>query len=80
MPPTVTFDENATEFILECFEKDVDTDGYIVEADTKERVVTPEGREIKAEDLAITAEGSELFIEDNFASIVDYVERKHEKE
>jgi len=80
MPPIVTFDENATEFILECFEKDVDTDGYIVEADTRERVVTPEGREIKADDLAITAEGSELFIEDNFASIVDYVERKHERE
>ena len=76
MSPDVTFDDEAVDFVLDCFDKVVDTDGYIVEGDSGERVLTPDGREIRAENLAITAEGSELFIDDNFASITEFVERK----
>lgn len=79
MTPDVTFAEDATDFILECFDKEVDSEGYIVEADTGERVLQPSGREIKADELAITAEGSEIFIDDNFTSIIEYVESQQDQ-
>jgi len=76
MSPQLTFTEDATEFILEGFGKTVDEEGFIIEQESGERVLTPAGEEIEADDLGGIANGSEIFVEDNFASVVDYVEKK----
>lgn len=72
----VTFEKDAVDHVLASFDKTVDEDGYIVDEDSGERVRTPEGENLKAEELAIVAHGSDLFIDDNFASIVEHVERQ----
>lgn len=76
MSPSVTFDDSAVEFILSEFDKSVDEEGYIIESETGERVLTPNGEEITAEEFGGIAEGSEIFIEDNFVSILDHVKRR----
>lgn len=78
MSATLTFDESATDFILEVFDKAVDEEGYIVDAETGERVTTPDGHEIKASEFAGIEKGSELFIDDNFVSLVEHVKRRSE--
>lgn len=77
MSTTLTFDESAAEFVLESFGREVDEEGYVVNPETGNRETTPEGKEIKVEHLAGVEQGSELFIEDNFASLVEHVKRRH---
>jgi hypothetical protein len=72
----VTFEKDAVDHVLASFDKTVDENGYVVDGDTGERVQTPSGEELEAEELAIVAHGSELFIDDNFASLVEHVERQ----
>lgn len=76
----ITFTEGAIEPVLEAFGKRIDTDGYIIESDTGERVLTPENNEIKADNLAVLAEGSDVFIEDNFVSLVNYYHDNDEED
>ena len=73
----IIFDRSSIYFILKAFGKTVDDEGYIVE-DTKEqeRVLTPEGDELRKEDLGVIASGSEIFIKNNFASLVNYVKER----
>lgn len=76
MSPDLTFDESAVEYILEEFDKDIDEEGFIVEADSRERVLTPGGEEVPVSEFGGIAKGSEIFVEDNFASLIDYVKRQ----
>lgn len=71
--PTLTFEDSSVDYILEMFDKTVDDAGYIVEQDTGERVLTPEGEEITVDELGIIADGSEMFIKDNYVSLLQYV-------
>lgn len=63
------------ETVLAEFDKAIDDEGFVVEEDTGERVLTPRGEEITVSDLAGIARGSEVFVDDNFVSILEYVER-----
>lgn len=76
MSPEITFDESGREFVLDAFDKAVDDDGYIIEADDGTRVLTYDGKPLKEEELGLIAEGSDIFVEDNFASIVDFVTQR----
>lgn len=76
MSPDLTFDESAIEYILEEFDKDVDDQGFIIEAESGERVLTPEGEEVPVSEFGGIAKGSEVFVEDNFASLINYVKRQ----
>ena len=72
----IIFDRNSIDFILKAFDKTVDDKGYIVEdTEEQERVLTPEGDEIRKDDLGVIVPGSEIFIENNFASLFNYVKK-----
>lgn len=73
MAPQITFDKSATELVLKQFDKTVDEEGYIIEdSENGDRVLTPEGEEIKKSELAGVAEGSQVFVEDNFVSLINF--------
>lgn len=72
----LTFEEDTKEEILKVFDKKVDEQGYIVESEDEDRVLTTEGEELKADNLGVIAKGSEIFVSDNFASLVDFVTRR----
>lgn len=76
MSPDIVFEDSRLEYLLELFDKEVDEEGFIVEAGSGERVISRSGKEIKKGDLGVIAHGSEVFIEDNFTEIVDYLSDK----
>lgn len=78
MEAKLTFDESATEFVLESFGKAVDDDGYVIDAETGERVTTPDGEHIEADEFAGVEKGSTLYLDDGFTTIVDHVKRQKE--
>lgn len=70
----MTFKQGATKHLVECFGKTVDPQGYVVDEETGERVQY-RGEDVKAEDLAMVEHGSDIFVDDGFASLVDHIER-----
>lgn len=71
----ITFDSSLKKEILSVFDKDVDKDGYIIEKATGDRVITPEGDEIKLEEFAGISKGSEVFIKSDITSLIKYSKR-----
>jgi hypothetical protein len=80
MSPEIFFDDSALGFVLEAFGNTVDDEGYIIKEDTGERVRTREGNPVRPEDLGGIAEGSEIYVEDNYVSVLEYVKDKHRRE
>jgi hypothetical protein len=78
MSEDITFDDSAVEFVLDAFGNTVDEEGYIVKKDTGKRVLTPEGNPLSPADLGGIAKGSEIYIEDNYVSVLEYVKSKQE--
>lgn len=76
MSTEIAFNESASKAILEQFDKTVDDSGYVVEEDTGNRVLTPDGEELPLKQFAGIAKGSEIFIEDNFVSLINHVNRR----
>lgn len=68
---SIKFDASAKDFILDTFDKTTDSEGYIVEKDNPiQRVLTPDGEEIKREELASIRKGSERYIKSDLPSLI----------
>ena len=50
IPPTITFDKDAINEILYCFDKSIDNEGYVTD-ENNHRVLAMDGKEIKADDI-----------------------------
>lgn len=77
----IVFDKSATNFILDLFNKTVNEDKEIVEKDRPDVKVLsfPEGVPLLEKDFGGIQKGSELFIKDNFVSLMKLEKkRKHE--
>lgn len=71
----ITFDTASKREILSFFDKTVDEDGYIVEADDPtQRVITPDLEEIKEEEFAGIRKGSEIYIKSDLPSLIELVD------
>jgi len=71
----ITFEENAAEHVAASFGATVE-DGYLFDQETGERITNPDGEHIHIDDLAIIEDGSTIFVDDNFDSLVKHVERQ----
>jgi hypothetical protein len=69
----LTFDRASIPFVLRAFKKKVDADGYVVEEDGQE-VVTPRGEGILKGEFAGIRRGSDIFVRDDMASILDVLD------
>lgn len=69
---TIVFDESSKKVILQIFGKGVDDQGYIFDLKTNQRVLSPEGDEVLAEDFAGMKKGSEIFITKDLPSLLQY--------
>ncbi len=74
----IVFDKSATSFILDLFNKAVNEDKEIVEKDHPDVKVLsfPEGVPLLEKDFGGIQKGSELFIKDNFASLMKLAKRR----
>lgn len=70
---TIVFSEDVKDFVFEVFNKVVDKDGYIVEKDTNNKVITPEGDFIQNRDFAAVVPGSEVFVTNDMPSLLKHV-------
>lgn len=68
----ISFDESAKRKILSALNKDVDDEGYIIENDTRERVLSSDGDEIKYIDFATFKIGSEIFGKKDIVSLLKF--------
>ena len=75
---TVVFDEKTRDFVLDVFEKEIDSDGYIVECGNGSRVVTPDGDFVRVEDFAGVTPGSEIFLTKDLPSLLKYTNKSRE--
>lgn len=71
---TITFEESAKEEILSIFDKTVDNEGFIVEKDTGQRVITPDGEEIRLEEFAGIGKNG-IFIKSDLPSLIAYIDK-----
>lgn len=70
------FDENSKGFVLSAFNKGVDVEGFIIDKATNSRIITPEGKEIQAKELAVISKGSEKFIAGDLTSLMKFTNRE----
>lgn len=67
----IIFEENAKNDVLEIFGKNVDEEGYLIEADNQmQRVLTKKGEEIHISEWAGVTNGSEEFIKSDAFSLI----------
>lgn len=73
---TITFEasEDAKRVVLSLMGKTVDQDGYVVEALTGVRVLTPHNDELRLENFAGVRPGSEVFITNDLPSLLEQSE------
>ena len=76
----VTFSRNNVKDVLEIFNKLIDEDGFIIDKDTKERILTNDLEPIKWEELGFILPGSEVFIKADSTGLAKYLEEQTNKE
>ncbi len=73
MTETILFEESVAKDILETFSKTVDDEGFVVEvSNPSQRVLTPEGEEVKLGEFAGISNGSLVFIKNDLISLIGF--------
>jgi len=71
----ITFDTTAKMEVLSFFDKTVDSDGYLIEAeDPTQKVITPDGEEIPLEKFAGIRKGSEIYLKNDLPSLIELLD------
>jgi len=72
----ITFSKAARDDILDLYGKSVDNEGFIVERDNpSQRVLTPNGEEIRIEEWGGVRRGSEAFIKNDTFSLIELAKK-----
>lgn len=71
---TITFEESAKEVILSFFNMTIDSEGFIIEKETGQRAITPEGEEIRLEEFAGIGKGG-VFIKSDLPSLINSLDK-----
>ncbi len=67
----ITFSPELKKEILDIFDKTVDEEGYIVEkGNPSEKVLTPDGEELKLKNFAGVTKGSLMFVKSDLVSLI----------
>lgn len=76
MLQSITFDKSAAKFILEAFGKTVNQEGYLVEKETSDHVLSKNGGHILISEFGGIAKGSEIYLKSDIVSMIDFVEKQ----
>lgn len=71
----ISFDGTSKKFVLEALGKTVDEQGYIIETDSKKRVLTPDGEPLHVDDFGGVRKGSEIFFKNDLPSVLNAVKK-----
>ena len=72
-----TFDNNfnTKKFILGIFDKTIDEEGYIIEKESKKRILGSNGQEITVAEFGSIKNGSEIYVKSGIVSLVEFYEK-----
>lgn len=73
---TLVFNDSTKDFVLSLFDKKVDENGYIVEKDSEEKVLTPSGDDVQVNNFAGFTPGSEIILTQDLPSLLQYANRQ----
>lgn len=78
--PVMTFDKEAVNEILFCFDKSIDNEGYVTDMNNH-RILAMDGKEIKAGDIGgiIGVNGEEKFVRNDIGSLIELVDMRKER-
>ncbi|MFH1094529.1 MAG: hypothetical protein V1739_10330 [Candidatus Omnitrophota bacterium] len=71
MEKIITFEKEAKRQLLNLFNKDVNEEGYIIEKDTREPILAPDGEFVEFNKFAGIKKGSLVFIKSDINSIIE---------
>jgi hypothetical protein len=74
MEINITFNSSAKRDILKFFEKEVTSEGIIIESSSKEKVLGLDGTEVCEEEFAGIKAGSEIFLKNDLVSLMQLAE------
>ena len=71
----ISFDNNSKEFILGVLGKSVDSEGFIIESDTKVRVLDQGGEPVHIDEFGGVRKGSEIFFKKDLPSVLNAIQQ-----
>lgn len=75
MVQKIIFDKSAVKILLSYFNKGIDKDEYIIEENTKKRVLSFDGTEVPLGNFGGIMIGSEVFIKSDIDSVIKFLEK-----
>jgi hypothetical protein len=75
--PKMLFNEQALPLILEIFGKTINDDGLIIDMNTGEPILTPEGEFLTKEKFGGIKKGSEIFLKDDLLTVINLAEDRY---
>lgn len=76
----IIFDKSLAPRILRAFGKTTDQEGYLVDENTKKRIISKsDDDEIRLDEFAGIAHGSEAYLKSDIVSLIKYVESGKDK-
>lgn len=63
-------------FILDIFDKTINSENLIIEKETNQPVLDMNGQEISFDRLGVISNGSEIYVKDDIISLVDFYQKK----
>lgn len=70
----LNFNESSLPIILRAFGKEINDDGIIIDSQTGEAILTPEGDELTRGTFGGIKKGSEIFIKDDLLAAINLAE------
>ena len=72
-----TFDNNfnTKKFILGIFGKTIDEEGYIIEKESKKKILGSNGQEMTIAEFGGIKNGSEIYVKSGIVSLVEFYEK-----
>jgi hypothetical protein len=70
----ISFDDSSKEFVLGILGKSIDSEGYIIESDTGNRVLYQDGEPIHSDDFGGVRKGSEIFFKNDLPSVLNAIQ------
>ena len=81
MKPKMTFTKSAIPFVLKAFDHEINTEGFIMDSKTKERILSPEGVFLTKENfggiIKSKKDGSPVFLEKGLLTAIKICEGEY---
>jgi len=73
---TISFDDSLVPNMLEAFGNKVDKEKYLIDKNSRQRVLSLDGDYIHISEFAGITEGSRVYVKSDIPSLIDFVDKR----